>query len=175
MGGKADQQHFEALWREHRGIVLKVASVYAYGAEERDDLVQEIGAQLWRSFDGYDGRRAKFSTWLYRIALNVAISQSRRRRSAPEQRFEPLQMHHLETIGGGEGIAEADERLVELYAFVGTLDPLNRALILLYLEDRSYTEIAEVLGISETNVATKLGRIRQKWRGQMTAAAATGA
>lgn len=175
MGGKANQQRFEALWREHRGIVLKVASVYAHGAEERDDLVQEIGAQLWRSFDGYDGCRAKFSTWLYRIALNVAISQSRRRQTALERRFEPLQMHHLETIGGGEGIAQVDERLVELYAFIGALDPLNRALILLYLEDRNYAEIAEILGLSETNVATKLGRIKQKLRGQMIAAQATGA
>jgi len=105
--------------------------------------------------------------------LNVAISQARRWPEA--DRFEPLDTHHLETVGGGEGIAEQDERLVALYAFIGQLDPLNRALILLYLEDRSYTEMAAILGLSETNVATKLGRIKQKLRGQMTAAQATGA
>jgi RNA polymerase sigma-70 factor (ECF subfamily) len=175
MGGKPDQQRFEALWREHRGIVLKVAGVYARSAEERLDLAQEIGAQLWRSFASFDERRAKFSTWLYRIALNVAISQARRERWSEAERFEPLEAHHLETVGGGEAILEQDERLTALYAFIGQLDPLNRALILLYLEDRNYIEIAEVLGISETNVATKISRIKQKLRGQMTAASITGA
>jgi RNA polymerase sigma factor (sigma-70 family) len=80
-----------------------------------------------------------------------------------------------ETIGGGETIAEPDERLSALYAFIGQLDELNRALILLYLEDRSYGEIAEILGISETNVATKISRIKHTLRGQMTGAATTGA
>lgn len=173
MGGRADQQRFEALWREHRGIVLKVAAVYARGAEERLDLVQEIGAQLWRAFAGYDERRAKFSTWLYRIALNVAISHLRRT-GGESYRFEPLDERHLDTIAG-EPVAELDERVDALYAFIGALDPLNRALILLYLEDRNYAEIAEVLGISSTNVATKINRIKQKLRGQMTTAATTGA
>lgn len=173
MGGKADQQRFEALWREHQGIVFKVASVYARGGEQRRDLVQEIGAQLWRAFSGYDERRAKFSTWLYRIALNVAISHLRRT-GGEADRFEPLDEAHLETIAG-EPAAEQDERLAALYAFIGELDALNRALILLYLEDRTYTEIADVLGISATNVATKINRIKQKLRGRMTAAATTGA
>lgn len=173
MGGSLDQQRFEALWREHRGIVLKVASVYARGAEERHDLAQEIGAQLWRAFAGYDARRAKFSTWLYRIALNVAISHLRRT-GGEAGRFEPLEKTHLETIAG-EPAVEPDERLDALYAFIGELDALNRALILLYLEDRSYAEIADVLGISATNVATKINRIKTRLRGRMTAAATTGA
>ena len=173
MGGKADQQRFEALWHEHRGIVLKVAGVYARGAEERLDLAQEIGAQLWRSFAGYDERRAKFSTWLYRIALNVAISHLRRT-GGDAGRFEPLDETHLDTIPG-QPVAEPDERLAALYAFIGELDALNRALILLYLEDRSYAEIADVLGISTSNVATKINRIKHGLRSRMTAAAAIGA
>ena len=173
MGGKADQQRFETLWREHRGIVLKVAGVYTRHAEERLDLAQEIGAQLWRSFAAFDERKAKFSTWLYRIALNVAISHLRRE-SGGDGRFEPLDERHLETIAG-EPAAEADERVEALRAFIGELDALNRALILLYLEDRSYAEIAEVLGISATNVATKINRIKHKLRGRMTAASTTGA
>lgn len=173
MKARHQQQRFESLLHEHRRIVFKVAGLYSRSAADRDDLVQEISAQLWRSFGSYDEGRAKFSTWLYRIALNVAISQARRWPEA--DRFEPLEAHHLETVGGGEPIPEQDERLSALYAFIGQLDPLNRALILLYLEDRSYTEMAEILGLSETNVATKLGRIKQKLRGQMTAAQATGA
>ena len=173
MKSRQQQQRFEALLHEHRKIVFKVAGLYSRTAADRDDLVQEISAQLWRSFGGYDPARAKFSTWLYRIALNVAISQARR--WPDTDRFEPLDTHHLETVGGGEPIAEQDERLTALHAFIGQLDPLNRALILLYLEDRSYTEMAEILGLSETNVATKISRIKQKLRGQMTAAQATGA
>lgn len=166
MRGKSDQQRFEALLREHSGIVLKVASVYARGRDERDDLAQEICTQCWRSFAGFDARRAKFSTWMYRVALNVAISHARRNSRAMAGQLEPLQTHHLETIGA-EVAEEADERLVALRAFIAELDDLNRALILLYLEERSHAEIAEVLGLSETNVATKIGRIKQKLRSRM--------
>lgn len=167
------QQRFEALLHEHRRIAFKVAGLYSRSMADREDLLQEISTQLWRSFDHYDPARAKFSTWMYRIALNVAISQMRRWSDA--DRFEPLETHHLETVGGGEPIAERDERLTALYAFIGQLDPLNRALILLYLEDKGYGEIAEILGITETNVATKISRIKQKLRGQMTVAETTGA
>jgi RNA polymerase sigma-70 factor (ECF subfamily) len=173
MTARQHQQRFESLLHEHRRIVFKVAGLYSRNSADRADLVQEISAQLWRSFGGYDEARAKFSTWMYRIALNVAISQARRWPEA--DRFEPLETHHLETVGGGEGIAEPDERLTALYAFIGRLDALSRALILLYLEDRSYAEMADILGISETNVATKISRIKQKLRGQMTAAETSGA
>lgn len=163
------QQRFEALLHEHRRVVFKVAGLYSRTVADRDDLVQEISLQLWRSFARYDEQRAKFSTWLYRIALNVAISQARRARWSEADRFEPLAARHLETVAGGEPITEQDERLQVLYAFIGQLDPLNRALILLYLEDRNYPEMAEILGISETNAATKISRIKQKLRGQVAA------
>ncbi|MEO9079552.1 MAG: RNA polymerase sigma factor [Rhodanobacter sp.] len=169
------QQHFEALLHEHRRIVFKVAGLYSRSVADREDLAQEICVQLWRSFARYDEKQAKFSTWLYRIALNVAISQARRQHWSETERFEPLQPHHLETVAGGQTMGEPDERLTELYAFIGQLDPLNRALVLLYLEDRPYTEMAEILGISETNVATKISRVKQKLRGQMTAKHTVGA
>lgn len=168
MGGGLEQQEFEQRMREHRPLITKVASVYAAGTEDRRDLEQEICVQLWRAYASYDERRAKFSTWLYRIALNVAISQVRRGCTLRADQLEPLQPHHLETIRAEEP-PERDERLVALYAFIGELDPLNRALILLYLEDRAYAEIADVLGISETNVATKIGRIKQALRKRMVA------
>lgn len=166
------QRQFETLLQEHRGIVFKVAGVYARGSEDRNDLAQEIGTQLWRSFGSYDAARAKFSTWMYRVALNVAISYARQ--AGRDERLEPFDAAYLELPGDAD-VSQPDQRLAALYAFIGQLDPLNRALILLYLEERSYAEIAQVLGISETNVATKIGRIKQKLRGQMTAAAPTGA
>lgn len=173
MGGRLEQRQFEALWREHRGIVAKVAGVYTRGVEEQRDLMQEIGVQVWRAFPAYDAGKAKFSTWLYRIALNVAISQLRRLNAQPTQ-VEPLDEGHLATLAAAP-YEEPDERLVALHGFIDSLDALNRALILLYLEDKSYAEIAEVLGISTTNVATKINRIKHTLRGQMTVAATTGA
>ncbi len=162
---RRDHQRFEALLREHRGIVFKVAGMYARDAEDRRDLAQEISAQLWRAFASFDPARGRFSTWMYRIALNVAISQWRRQ-AGPQVAFEPLDGYALENVVGTTTIDEPDERLVMLYRFIGGLDPLHRALILLYLEDRSHAEIAEVLGISETNVATKINRVKQRLRQQ---------
>jgi RNA polymerase sigma factor (sigma-70 family) len=174
MSLRPDRHRFQTLLREHEGIVFKVAGLYAHHAEDRRDLAQEIGLQAWRSFARFDPLQAKFSTWLYRVALNVAISHLRKANGAWSGRLEPLEPHHLETIGS-DFAPEPDERLITLYAFIGQLDALNRALILLYLEDKSYSEIAEILGITETNVATKIGRIKQTLRGHMTGATAVGA
>ncbi|HKZ11957.1 MAG TPA: sigma-70 family RNA polymerase sigma factor [Rhodanobacteraceae bacterium] len=171
MHGRPDQRRFEALLREHQRIVFKVANVYARGAHDRDDLAQEIAAQLWRSFGGFDGRRAKFTTWMYRVALNVAVSRARTARRSGAEIVEPLRDVHLDTVAGTGDVQEAsmekDERIAALHAFIAQLDALNRALVLLYLEDRSYAEIADVLGISKTNVATKLSRIKQRLREQL--------
>lgn len=179
MRGKPDKQRFETLLREHHGIVFKVAGVYAHNPHDRDDLAQDIAAQLWRSFGTFDERRAKFTTWMYRVALNVAISHVRSVKRTGAEHCGPLEDVHVESVADGalsqhEAI-ERDERVAALHAFIGGLDALNRALVLLYLEDRDYAEIAEVLGISETNVATKLGRIKQKLRGQITAVETAGA
>lgn len=173
------QRRFEAMLREHRRIVFKVAGVYARGVEDREDLAQEIAAQLWRSFAAFDERRARFSTWMYRVALNVAISHARSMKRGGAGRIERLEDMHLETATDGgtpqHDAIERDERIAALHAFIGGLDVFNRALVLLYLEERSYGEIADVLGISETNVATKLNRIKQKLRAQASAAPTAGA
>src|SRR6185312_5024919 len=138
MRGKPDQQRFEALLREHMGVVFKVAGVYARGREERDDLAQEIAVQLWRSFGRFDERRAKFSTWMYRVALNVAVSQLRQARRAGAGRVERLDGAHREHIADAAAApheaAERNERVAVLRTFIGGLDPLNRALVLLYLD-----------------------------------------
>jgi RNA polymerase sigma-70 factor (ECF subfamily) len=162
-----DRQAFGDLLQQHRGIVFKVANAYARDAEDRADLAQEIAAQLWRAWPGYDPAR-RFSTWMYRIALNVAISFLRsdghRRRHAV-----PLDEAVHDVADDGAVDHEAGESLRMLHRFIGTLDPLNRALLLLYLEERSTREISEVLGISESNVTTKLSRLRQRIRDHATA------
>ncbi|MFT3789731.1 MAG: sigma-70 family RNA polymerase sigma factor [Rudaea sp.] len=153
------QARFRDLLDAHRGIVLKVASTYARSPEDRADLAQEIVAQCWRAFAKHDPARA-FSTWLYRIALNVAVSH--RRSGEYRERHTVALDEALHDIGGDDG--ERDERVTALYRVIDSFDPLNRALLLLYLDERGQREIADILGLSETNVATKLGRLRQRLR-----------
>ena len=157
------REQFALLLEKHRNIVFKVASTYAHLADERADLAQEISAQLWCAFPRYDRNRS-FSTWMYRIALNVAISHLR---SATHRDAHTLALdetaHEAAMVGA---IAEPDERVRELHRFISRLDALNRALLLLVLEERSYREIAEILGLSETNVATKISRLKQSIRSE---------
>jgi RNA polymerase sigma-70 factor (ECF subfamily) len=169
------QQTFEALLREHQRIVFKVAAMYARDREDRNDLEQEICTQAWRSFGRYDASRAKFPTWLYRVALNVAISQLRRHSRARSESLVPLQAWHLDTVGGGTPVEEPDARVQQLHRVIGALDPLHRALMFLYLEDRSHAEIAEILGISVSNVATRIHRITHDLRQRMNENTPTGA
>lgn len=160
--GEAAQQRFEALLQAHRGIVYKVANTYCRNDEDRADLAQEIAVQLWRAFPAFDPQRS-FSTWMYRIALNVAISQVRS--NAPRQRDAVALDEQLHDVADERAAdPEATQRLRALNRLIAALEPLNRALLLLYLEERSYREIGEVLGLSETNVATKIARLKQRIR-----------
>ena len=160
------QDEFRELLERHRKIVFKVANTYSRQPDDRADLAQEIAAQLWRAFPGYDPQRA-FSTWMYRIALNVAISHVRS--EAHRQRHAVPLDDELHDIADDDGPDhEADERVRALHRFIAQLEPLNRALLLLYLEDHSYREIAEILGISETNVSTKISRLKQRIRTDIT-------
>lgn len=161
----AMQVQFRDLLDAHRKIVFKVTNTYARTPEDRADLAQEIIAQCWRAFAKYDPGRA-FSTWLYRIALNVAISFVRG--VVHRDRHSVALDESLHDVAG-DAEPETDERVRALYRFIDRLDALDRALLLLYLEERSYREIADVLGISETNVATKIGRLKQRIRADMAA------
>lgn len=159
------RDEFDVLLESHRAIVFKVAGTYCRHPDDRDDLVQEIAAQLWRAWRGYD-RTRPFATWMYRIALNVAIgylrSESRRREHAA-----PLD-EELHDVADDRGVDhEAEQRLHLLQGFIERQAPLDRALLLLYLDERSQREIAEILGLSETNVSTKIGRLKQRIRQEL--------
>jgi len=164
-GETQPQERFGELLEQHRRIVFKVASTYAFHAEDRADLAQEIAAQLWRAFPGYDAERP-FSTWMYRIALNVAISQVRSSAHRSEHAV-PLDESLHDIADENATDHESDQQVRALHRFIAQLDKLNRALLLLYLEDQSYRQIAEILGISETNVATKLSRLKQRIRDEI--------
>ena len=154
---------FSALLQRHRGIVFKVANTYSRLAEDRDDLAQEIAARLWHAYPKYDPARS-FSTWMYRVALNVAISHVREQTMRDRHDAVPLDegMHDLADAGGVDH--ERDQHIRLLQGFIQRQPPLERALLLLYLEDRPQREIAEILGLTENNVSTKIGRLKQRIR-----------
>jgi len=153
------QERFQTLIEEHKKILYKVCNSYCRNRDDRDDLAQEITFQLWRAFGTFDAR-CQFSTWMYRIALNVAISFYRREST----RTRPLVPIDARLLEESPDTASPPEEILLLYQFIEGLDPLNKGLILLYLDGYSYQEIADVLGIRETNVATKINRLKQKMK-----------
>lgn len=164
-GADAEAQFAELLER-HRGIVFKVAATYCRNRADREDVAQEIVTQLWRSFPKFDATRT-FSTWMYRIALNVAISFVRTNSVRERHTVALDETHDVEDASAGP--PEEDERGRLLHAFIDRLDALNRALLLLYLDERSYRDIAAILGVTETNVATKISRLKQRFAREMSA------
>lgn len=155
---------FALLLRRHHGILVKVAGTYAWHPDDRDDLAQEIATQLWRAWPGYDPARP-FSTWMYRIALNVAISHVRGRTRGMQPESWDEDHHDLTDPRAHDH--EGRQQVDRLYRFIQAQPPLDRALLLLYLEDHSYRDMADVLGLSETNVATKIGRLKQRLRQEL--------
>ncbi|NZA25992.1 sigma-70 family RNA polymerase sigma factor [Luteimonas sp. SJ-92] len=163
-----DRARFETLLSRHRGIVLKIAASYAWHAEDRADLTQDIATQLWRAFPGYDPSRP-FPTWMYRIALNVAIGHVRRH--APHSRLTvPFDEALHDTADDLTNDRDGLDRMRLLQRFISDQQPLDRALLLLYLEERSSREMSEVLGIGESNVTTKINRLKQRLRDYAAAA-----
>jgi RNA polymerase sigma factor (sigma-70 family) len=149
---------FLSVIHTHKGILYKVANSYCHDPEDRKDLIQEITVQLWKSFDNYSDQY-KYSTWIYRIALNVAISFYRKENHR-KQVSDPLNEGILNFADSGLSF-ETDENIGFLQQFIGELKDLDKAMMLLYLEEKSNREIAEIMGISETNVTTKIGRIKK--------------
>lgn len=161
-----EEEVFLRLVNEHRGIIHKVAAGYTGTAADRHDLTQEIMLQLWKAYPRYAPERP-FATWMYRIALNVGISFLRKN-TRPVRQTVPLDEIEREFVDESAGPPKIDERVLLLRRIIATLDPLNRALVLLYLDDCSYREIASVLGLTETNAATKLSRLKERLRQNLT-------
>ena len=153
---------FLAFIEDHKRILYKVCRSYCPTRDDRDDLAQEMVVQLWRSFGSFDERH-RFSTWMYRICLNVAISFYRRE-STRRKHVIPADQRVLDAVDESES---SSEDIVLLYQFIDQLDALNKALVLLYLDGNSYREIADVLGISETNVATKISRLKKSMKREL--------
>lgn len=145
----------------HKKIIYKVVNSYCKNKEDRKDLEQEIIIQLWNSFDKYNAEY-KYSTWMYRIALNVAISFYRKEKKwlVINDFYNHDSIYTIEDQNDNK--TELDQNIKLLQEFINRLNELNKALMLLYLEEKTYDEIAEILGISKTNVATKISRLKLK-------------
>jgi len=150
-------KEFTELIEENQSIIFKVSAMYCNDIVCREDLVQEILLQLWRSFPSFDKTR-KYTTWMYRIALNTAISQWRKDKTKKEVSTDELPV----TVTDDEIINEKSERVRILNIAINRLNKAEKSIIILYMDDYPYDEISEITGISVSNVGVKINRIKKK-------------
>lgn len=158
MTGKETEIEFEKKIRDHRLLIHKVCSIYAYTEADRQDLFQEIVIHLWKAYPGFRGL-SQFSTWLYRVAINTAITGLRRQKQFITS-YEPaaLPSHHVDEA------APEEEQWQQLMQAIEKLNEIEKAIVMLYMEDRSYEEMEEILGIGQGALRVKMSRIKDKLR-----------
>lgn len=157
---------FLSTLEQHKGILYKIANSYCQHTEDRKDLVQEIIIQLWLSFDNYSDQY-KYSTWIYRIALNTSISfyRKRNKRNKTEQEVATIFKNSIQEFD----FPEEESNIQLLQKFIRELKELDKALILLYLDGLSQAEISNIIGITPTNISTKVNRIKKKLKDKFIA------
>jgi RNA polymerase sigma factor (sigma-70 family) len=164
MNTPVDKEKFLRLIEDNKAIIWKICHSYCRNHHQREDLAQEIIYQLWRSAGRFDNG-FKFSTWMYRVALNVAITFYRKEtKSSP---VIALADNHLELAEQPDMEGQQEENVRHLQQAMNQLKELDRAMMILYLEEKSYAEIGEILGITETNVATKINRIKDRLKQEL--------
>ena len=148
------EKEFIHLLNQHQKIIYKVCNLYMDLHSDREDLFQEITLQAWKAYGNFRGD-AKFSTWLYRVALNTAITFFRKDKKKPDIYSTDIIPEKVE-----ESTDPLEEQVKAMYAAIGELSKIDKALVMLYLEDYSYQEIGEMMGITANNVAVKMNRIK---------------
>jgi len=152
------QEKFVTLLEENQNIVHKVCRLYTNNREQHNDLFQEVTIQLWRAFPKFRGD-AKFSTWMYRVALNTAITLYRKsKRTVQTQDFDDVMFR----ISSEEYDDTVEQQLKVMYNAIKDLNDIEKALVFLYLEDKNYKEISETMGITEVNARVKMNRVKGK-------------
>ncbi|MFC0186246.1 RNA polymerase sigma factor [Pseudarcicella hirudinis] len=148
---------------QHQGIVHKVCGMYRRDIDDRKDLFQEIVIQLWKAFPNFR-QEAKVSTWIYQIALNVAISDWRKENRRPEKTGISESIFNLTEIPADDA---QEEKLQLLYHAIAQLSDVEKGMLVLYFEEKNNEEIAEILGITQNYVRVKMTRIREKLKSLM--------
>ncbi len=153
------EKEFLHQLNEHQKIIHKVCNLYMHFPEDKEDLFQEVTLQAWKAFHKFRGD-AKFSTWLYRVALNTAITFFRKEK---RQSF----IDSVSEIPDKQVSSEKDqieEQTRAMYLAIGELSKIDKAIVMLYLEDYSYAEISDIIGITANNIAVKMNRIKGRLR-----------
>lgn len=162
MDASKQEARFREWLAEHTGLLLKVVRSFADGPADADDLLQEILLQVWMSLPNFRDQ-SKPTTWLYRVALNTALAWKRREKKHRGRTQDLAAISNIVAVEPAPGEKHADRESIDhLYAAIRSLDAAKRALVLLYLDGLSYAEMAEVTGISETNVGVRLTRIKKE-------------
>ena len=156
----SSEKDFISLLNQHQKIIYKVCNLYMDKHADREDLFQEITSQAWKAFGNFRGD-AKFSTWLYRVALNTAITFYRKDKRKPD--LISTDLYPESTESNDDPI---EEQVKAMYAAIGELSKIDKAIVMLYLEDYPYTDIGEMMGITANNVAVKMNRIKLKLKEQ---------
>jgi RNA polymerase sigma factor (sigma-70 family) len=154
MANQVDNQLLQQI-NDNIGIAIKVSRAFCDNSVEREDVIQEMMYQLWKSYPRFDGR-SKFSTWMYRVCLNTAMTFNRKNH---RNKNEPILDNHHEIAD--QNHSQKEDNIKLLFEAIGTLVPLNKAIVLLYLEDMSYEEIATITGLTKSNVSVRLVRIKK--------------
>jgi RNA polymerase sigma-70 factor (ECF subfamily) len=157
---QSTESQFIEMFKTHQGIVHKVCGMYRHDPDDKKDLFQEIVIQLWRAFPKFR-QESKISTWIYQIALNVAISDFRKESRRP-QKVELSE--NILNISDENYDNTTDEKLKILHHAIAQLSEIEKAIVMLYFEEKDNEEIAEIVGITQNNVRVKMTRIREKLR-----------
>ena len=157
------EKEFVQIISQNQGIIHKVCSIYCDSEEDRRDLFQEILVQLWKSFPSFRSE-AKFSTWMYRVALNTAITSFKKTKRQPDQSGIALEIFQVPVE---EYDHETEEQIKLLHRAIANLSGVEKSIILLYLENKKYEEIAEITGITQNYVRVKMNRIKKKLKNYM--------
>jgi len=151
------EKDFTQLIKNHEAIIFKITTMYTSNKQDQKDLYQDIVYQLWRSYDSFRNE-AKRSTWMYRVAMNTAITHWKR--TSRTQQTLSIEKVVVDEIDSDD--QDVEDRIKLLYRHIHQLDILEKGLMLLLLEGKKYEEIAEITGLSPTNVGTKISRIKRK-------------
>ena len=161
----SNKEEFADIIREHQGLLYKVSAIYTNNEPDREDLFQDIVYQLWKYFDSFRNE-SKISTWMYRVAMNTAITHLKKVKRTPTS--ESITDSQIQISDVKDEVFE--ERMRLLHQQIHDLNTLERGIMLLLLEGKSYQEIAEITGLKPSNVGTRISRIKQKLRENMTKA-----
>ena len=151
------EEKFVRIIKQHEGVIFKITTMYTDNRDDQKDLYQDVVYQLWKSFDSFRAE-SKISTWMYRIALNTALTRLKKsKRMGNTISIDRVVMQQTDNYN-----PEFEEKLKVLYTHIKQLNVIEKGLMLLLLEGKKYDEIAEITGLSPSNVGTKISRIKQK-------------